>query len=843
MLRLALAQVLAHRSRFALCLLAVVLGVTFVAGSLVLTDTSQKVFDDQFATASAGVDLTVRDAAAFDSAMGVEVERDPLPASLLDKVESVPGVAEALPVARGQGLLKFDGQAIVPKGPSMLSSWAPQPFSAFLVREGHEPKSPGEMVVDAATAKAHGIALGDTVTVISGTTQSLRVVGLVGFDNRDGLPNTTVALVSLPTAQELLQLGAGVSELALMAEEVAPVDVVRDDVAAALGADYSVTESQDVAAASAAAAKNNLAYIRIMLLALSAAGLLVGSFLIANTFNIVITSRTRELALLRAAGATGRQVVASVLGEAALVGVVGAALGNGLGVAAAAGLRDLTARFGVALPSGTVVVLPRTVLVALLIGVLVTVLAALGPARRAARVAPVEAMRASAAARVVIGRGRVVVGTALAAVGLVGLAVVLATSSLPLLGLGTVMTLVGVAMLAPVLTPRLVRLVGRPLEAGGVTGELAREGAARAPRRTAATAMALAIGLALMTFISVVGTSVKTAIAGNYREVLSADFVIESARSEMLGGLSEQVHHHVAELPEVAVASRMRFGHWKDAGATRALTALDPETIGQVARIDMVAGNFAALADGGIVIAQKTAEAKGLSVGDELPMTFSRTGAQRLRVVGIIRDASAQALSTNYLISLDTYASNFSETMDAAVFVKVADGVTRANAKQAIDSALKDMPTADVRDQAAAAAGRTAMVDQILGLVTVLLLLAVVIALLGITNTLALSVVERTREVGLLRAVGMTRKQLRWMVRGEAVLVAAMAVVLGVGLGVLLGAVTVAALRATAPMEVTVPLGQVALIVAAATVAGLVAGLLPARRATRMDVLAAIATE
>ncbi|HEX5534004.1 MAG TPA: FtsX-like permease family protein, partial [Actinomycetales bacterium] len=692
-------------------------------------------------------------------------------------------------------------------------------------------------------AKAHGIALGDTVTVISRTTQSLRVVGIVGFGNSDGLPNTTVALVSLPAAQELLRLGAGVSELALMAEKGAPVDAVRDDVAAAVGAQYSVTESQDVAAASAAAAKNNLAYVRIMLVALSAAGLLVGGFLIANTFNIVITSRTRELALLRAAGATGRQVIASVLGEAALVGAVGAVLGTGLGVAAALGLRDITGRFGVALPTGSVVILPRTVLVALLVGVLVTVLAALGPARRAARVAPVEAMRAATAVKVGTGRGRVVVGTALVAVGLTSLAVVLATSSLPLLGLGTVLTVVGVAMLAPVLTHRLARLVGRPLEAGGVTGQLARESAARAPRRTAATAMALAIGLALITFISVVGTSVKTAIAGNYREVISADFVVESARSEMLGGLSEQVHHHVAELPEVAVASRMRFGHWKEAGATRALTALDPETIGQVAQIDMVAGDFAALADGGIVIAQKTAEAQGLSVGDDLAMTFSRTADQRLRIVGVIRDASAQALSTNYLISLDTYAANFSETMDAAVFVKVADGVTRANAKQAIDSALKDMPTADVRDQAAAAAGRTAMVDQVLGLVTVLLLLAVVIALLGITNTLALSVVERTREVGLLRAVGMTRKQLRWMVRGEAVLVAAMAVVLGVGLGALLGAVTVAALRTTAPMEVTVPLAQVALIVAAATVAGLVAGLLPARRASRMDVLAAIATE
>ncbi|KAE8766077.1 ABC transporter permease [Georgenia thermotolerans] len=841
MWHLTLAHVRAHRSRFALTLLAVVLGVTFVAGSLVLTDTSQRLFEDQFRTATAGVDLTVRDAAAFDSAMGVEVERDPLPATLLDDVRAVPGVADAAASAAGQGLLKVDGEALVPAGASLLASWSPAPYGAFEIRTGHAPTADGEVVLDVATARTYGLAVGDRVTVQADTTETLTVVGLAGFGAEDGLANTTMALVALPTAQRLLDLGDQVTQVqAVAADGVAPADL-QAAVAAELGSDYDVATAQDTLAAGAAAARSRLAMIRVMLLSMAGAALLVGGFLIANTFAIVIAQRARELALLRAAGATARQLRRSVLGEAAVIGLAGSALGTALGVAAAYGLRGMAGAFGVALPDGGLVVAPRTVLVSVAIGVVVTVLGALGPARKAAKVAPIEAMRESAA--VPARRGRVVTGVVAATVAVAAVGSALAGAPVAVVAAGAVAALVALTLLGPVLAPGLARVVGRPLDAAGLTGRLARESAARAPRRTAATTTALAIGLTLITFMTVVGASVKASLAGTYEEVVRADLVIESARAEMLGGLSHEIHHAVEEVLGVAVVSRMRYGHWKDAGATSALTAVDPATLGKVADVDMVAGSLADLAAGGIVLAEGQAAARGLGVGDALTMTFARTGDQQLPVVGIIDDGDAQALATGFLIAMDTYAQHFTEDVDASLLVGFADGADAQATKAAVTAALEAYPTAAVRDLAEAVAARASAVDQILGMVTVLLLLAVAIALLGITNTLALSIVERTREIGLLRAIGTTRRQVRWMVRWEAVLVAALAVVIGVGLGAGLGAATVRALSGADPVPVAWPLDRLLLVVALTAVGGLVAGLLPARRAARLDVLQAVAAQ
>ncbi|WP_449065392.1 ABC transporter permease, partial [Planomonospora algeriensis] len=368
------------------------------------------------------------------------------------------------------------------------------------------------------------------------------------------------------------------------------------------------------------------------------------------------------------------------------------------------------------------------------------------------------------------------------------------------------------------------------------------ESAARAPRRTAATALALALGLALISFMAVLGASVKDSIQRSYTEAITADFVVESARNEMLGGLSHHVHHHVSELPQVAVASRIRYGHWKDGTRTEALTAVDPATLSQVSSLHMVEGRLDAVSGGGIVLAENVAGERRLRIGDTLEMTFSRTGTQRLTVVGVLRDRDAQALSTGYVISLDTFARNYRENVDAGVLVKVADGVSDDAAEKAISAALADEPTAQVRDQASAAAARSLTIDQVLGLVTVLLMLAVLIALLGVTNTLALSIIERTREIGLLRAVGMTGAQLRWMIRGEAVLVVALAIVLGLVLGVAFAAGTVSALGGATQATLTLPVGRLLLIVAAAALAGLVAGIPPARRAAGLDVLAAIAS-
>jgi putative ABC transport system permease protein len=840
MFRLSVKQVLAHRFRLALTLLAVTLGVTFVTGSLVLTDTSQRLFDEQFDTATAGADVTVKAAVAFDSAMGVEVERDPLPASLLERVRSVQGVAAARPVVTGSGLLEVDGEAIVPSGPSTLTSWTADPGGAYRLRAGGPPRAKGDLVVDVATARKHGITIGDLVSVQGQITRELEVVGLAGFGDQAGIPNSTIALVTLEQAQQLLRMGDTYSSIEVTAGKDTDATALQERVAAALGPDYAATSSQDTAAAGVAAAKDRLSYLRLMLVVMAGAALLIGAFLISNTFSIVITQRTRELAVLRAAGATGRQVFRLVFGEAFLVGVVGSATGVAVGIVAAVGLRNLVGEFGVAVPDGSIAVLPGSMLLAFTLGVVVTVVAALGPSRRASRVAPLQALRQSATDSRPR-RARVVVGWSLVGVSLVCVAtVVLAAASVAWLGVAATAAVVALALLGPLLTPMLAGWLGRCARGFGVSGHLAGEFAARAPRRTAATVLALGLSLALIAFMAVLGSSVKGSIASTYREVVTADYVIESARGEMLGGLAPGVYEAVAQVPDVDVVSRTQYGHWMDGTTTSALTAVDPDTIGRVTSLHMTAGDMDALNGGGIVLAEHVAKERGLEIGERLPMTFARTGTRSLPVVGLLDDSDAQALSTNYIIGSSTYRRLFAERMDASVYVTARDGAS--SAQRAIEDAIADYPTADLRDQAAAVDGRTASVDQILGLVTALLLFTVLIAMLGIMNTLALSIVERTREIGLLRAVGMTRRQLRTMVRAESLIIATLAAAVGLVLGVGFAVAAVVALGRNMNAPIVVPAGWLVAVTVVALSAGMVAGLLPARRAARLDVLDAIAT-
>ncbi|MGN6688010.1 MAG: FtsX-like permease family protein [Actinomycetales bacterium] len=841
MWRLSLANALAHRSRLALTWLAVALGVAFVTGSLVLTDTSTRLLDRQFRTATAGVDLTVRTAAAFNAAMGVEVQRAPLPPETLAQVSATSGVVRARAVASGPAQLQAHGHEVATSGPTLLSSWATAPYTAYRLRAGHTPTGPTDAVLDTATARAEGIGLGDTITVSAIGSGHLRVVGLAGLADGDGLANTTVVLTDLPTAQSLLGLGRGLSSIDVIADNSVSVPALRDALASSLGKQVAVTSAQDAAAASAEAAKHSITYLRLVLLALAAAGLIVGAFLIANTFAIVLTQRSRELALLRAAGATGRQVLAAVLGEALIVGLTGALSGAIAGVGAAYGLRDLAQRGGLVLPDGPLTVSVATLTIALTAGVAVTLLAALGPARRAARVAPVQAMRGSDAPSGAPRRRRLVTGSLLTGLGLLQLVAAALTHSVGGVGLGALLLLAGLAALAPVLAPRLAQLLGFPLSRAGVPGQLARDSIVRNPRRTAATAAALAVGLALISFVAVLGGSVK-AITGSNSGAITAQLLVQSSRQEMLGGLSPEVAARISALPQVAAVSRIRYGHWMDRGMTSVLTAVDPATLGRVATIQMTSGQLGGLATGGVVVAEKVATERHLRVGDELAMTFPRDATQQLPVVGVISDATARALSTNYLISLDSYARHYSENVDAAVYVALSPSVSASGARTAMKAAVADFPNAEVLDESQAAAARAGAVNQVLGLITVLLGFAVLIALLGITNTLALSIVERTRELGLLRAVGMSRRQLAWMVRGEALLISAVAVVAGLALGVGLASATLAGLASDSATVIRLPGLQLAAVLVAALVAGLAAGLAPARRAARLDVLAAIAT-
>lgn len=845
MLRITLRTLAARKLRLALTAVAVVLGVAFVSGTLVLTDTSSKLFDDQFADVHDGVDLIVRTEAAFGAAMGVEVERDPVDDEALGAVAAVDGVRAAVPQIQGQALLiTREGEAIVPSGPSVGMSWTAPPVGAFPLRSGDAPDAAGEVAIDAATAAEHAIHIGDRIDVqgVPGT-DTYTVTGLVGFADRDGMPDATIALFDYATAAEVTGVLGGASQVLVVAEDSGTVNTLRDAVTQQLGDGYEISTSRDTAAASAAAAKAELIIVQLMLLAIAATALVVGAFLIANTFSITVTQRIRELAVLRAVGATGRQLLTSVLIEAAALGAVASMLGAALGIAASYGLRGVVAAAGVDLPDGRLVVAPRTIVLAVAVGTTITLLSALAAARRAARVAPVQAMRSSdAPARGMSMRRRVLGG--LAAAGAVGLAVTTATGITPAVtaaGTSVALTIAALAVLAPAFAGPLAGFLGRPLRRAGAAGTLARETARRAPRRVAATTSALAIGLAVVTFMTVLAASVRHTATGAFDETIVADLVLESARDEMLGGLSTHVHHEVSELDEVGAITRLRFGHWQQDRSTKPLTAVDPATLPEVVNLDVVDGSLAALADGGVAIGDKIAEAEGLSVGDTLPMTFARTGTVDVPVQAIFDQADQWAVSTSHLISLTTYAEHFTEDVDAVVFASRSPGVSEAQLRAAVDRVLVDHPTAVVRDQAEARRARTAAMDRILALVTVLLLFAVLIALLGITNTLALSIIERTREVGLLRAVGMTRTQVRAMIRWEALLIAALGAVLGISLGVGFAAMAVRALAATATIGFMIPAGQLAAYLAVAGVAGVLAGLLPARRAARLDVLDSIA--
>lgn len=853
---------LARRLRLVLTATAVLLGVTFVTGTLVLTETTNERFRDLFADATAGVDVVVRTAVAFDSAMGVEVTREPIGAAVVDRIRDVDGVAGAEGLLRGQALLLTpDGRPIVPDAASAASSvavsWTPEPFGSFRIREGSPPSGPDEVVIDAATARDQRLGLGSRVVVQdpAGDTRPYSVVGTAGFGDREGLSGATVALFDLRTAQDLLDAPDGVSDIAVVAEDGLSAGTLRDRLAGALGPGYEVSTAQDSAAASATAARDQTAMLRTMFTVFGVVALLVGAFLIANTFAILVAQRSREFAMLRAVGATGRQVTFSVLCEAFIVGLVASVAGAGLGVAAALGLHRVATAFGTTIPPGPLVVTPGALLSGLLLGVTVTLLASVGPARRAARIAPVQALRASAGPadrhsrfRAAAGVGSTTLGLGLGAAAGVGATGGLAARGpvtlLLTVGAGAVLVVIGLAALAPWVARVLSRVLDAPVARVGAPAGLAVGGALRAPRRTAATAGALAVGLALVAFFSVFLTSTKAALAGGLDDVIRADLVVESSRNEMLGGLPPHTYHHIAEVPEVAVASRLRLGHWRDGETVRALTAIDPATFREVASVDVVAGSMAALRDGAIMLSETDARIQGVAVGDVLPMTFPRTGTQQVPV-GAVFDADDEwAVHTGYVLSLGTYARHFSEDVDASVLVRFESGVPAGAGIAAVEEALADTPTAVARDHAALQAARVRSLDQILGLMNVLLLLAVLIALLGITNTLALSIVERVREIGLLRAVGMVRRQVRSMVRWEALLISLLGVTAGLLVGVGFGAAAVAASGAgTASIPVDVPVTQLLACTAAGAVAGLVAGLIPARRASGLDVLTAIATE
>ena len=838
---------LAHKFRLAATALAIVLGVSFVAGTYVLTDTINATFTNLFDEVTQGIDVAVRSRDVFTGQMG-EV-RDPIPEEVLNEVKAVDGVK----VAEGSvtGFAQFvdkDGKPVTTGGAPTLGvsiSSAPELQAGTTVRSGRLPSGPDEMVVDAQTADKHGFAVGDRVKVLlQGPARTFTVSGVIGFGSAGNLGGATLAGFTLPTAQEVLNREGRFDEIDVVAAEGTTPEQLRDRVRAVLDPRYEVLTGEELSASQAAAINDTIGrFLSTALLSFAFVALLVGAFLIFNTFTIIVAQRTRELALLRCLGASRRQVMTSVLVESFIVALVASLVGLGLGVLIANGLRALLSTFlGADIPATGIQFLPRTVIVSLVVGLVVTVLAALLPALKATRVPPVAALQPETAfAPTGFRKRRIVLGVLVTAVGVALLLAGLFRSEgnrLVNVASGAVIVFFGVAILSPLIARPLARLIGWPFaKAFRLPGTLARENAMRNPRRTASTAAALMIGLALVTFVSIFAASIKASTTETLDRTIAADYIL---MNDTFTPFSPDLATRLADQPELAAVVGVRLGAFKLNGATKQLIGIDPAAYDRVVKTEVLSGSIADLQSGGLAVKEDVAEANGWTVGERVALQFPRGGTQQVTVKAIYKDNSVNG---DYLLSLADYERFYADQADSQILVQAAPGTTPAASRAAIDRVLVDFPNVTVRDQAEYKAETARQIDQVVNLFYALLALAVVIALFGIVNTLGLSIFERIRELGLLRAIGATRRQVRSMIRWEAVIIAVLGAVLGLAVGVFFGWTIVRALRSVGITEFAVPGGQLVIFVVFAALAGILAAVLPGRRAARIDVLRAITTE
>ncbi|HVS69153.1 MAG TPA: FtsX-like permease family protein, partial [Mycobacteriales bacterium] len=604
---------------------------------------------------------------------------------------------------------------------------------------------------------------------------------------------------------------------------------------AVLPPDVQVVTGETVAHEQTDSVDQALGIFSTALLVFAFISLFVGAFTIFNTFSIIVGQRTRELALLRIVGASRRQVFRSVLGEAAVVGLMSSLIGLGVGVLAAIGLEALLRGFGITLPSESLVFRPRTVVVGLAVGVGVTIVAAVGPARRAVRITPIEAISLHQVGSEVSTRRRLATGGALGVLGVVLLAVGLGAGKIALVGAGAAAVFLGAAMLAPVIARPVSSVVGKPLARWfGMPGRLGRENSMRSPRRTAQTASALMIGLALVSAITVFGASLSKSVTGTIDEAVSADLIISNS-SDSAPGISNAVVPILAKVPGVTYTNTVYGGQVQIGDSLEDVTAISPVNLAQTVILRMSSGSAATLGQGELLIDTTTADSKHLAVGDTLDVKYAKTGVEAMRVGGIYK---ANALLGSYLVSDQFFLRHFDQPIPIAALAR-----TNGELKQTVTNALAAFPNLQVQTEAEFVKSQQQQVSKILGLVYALLALAVIIALIGIVNTLMLSVFERTREIGLLRAVGMTRRQIRGMVRAESVILAIFGAIVGIVIGTGLGLALVTALRSQGFTDISVPVPQLLIFLVLAALLGLFAATFPARRAARLDVLQAIAAD
>jgi putative ABC transport system permease protein len=836
----------AHKVRLALTGLAIVLGVSFMAGTFVLTDTVKHSFDTLFQQVNANVDIVVQGKAPYGTGgfNSFGQNRPPVPTSVLPAVRSVPGVRDAQPVIQAPvTLIKSNGKALTKHGaPTLGVSWNPdRALSSLRLVAGRAPAAADEVVIDRGTMDSQHWSVGQTVKIITPNAppQLFHVTGIVTFGSQNSLLGATLISFPLPTAEKLLMKPGYAQQINIASQPGADVDNVIAGVNRVVPANLEAVTGAVAAQQMANQVNQFVGIFNTFLLTFALIALFVGAFLIANTFSILIGQRTRELALLRAVGASRSQVTRSMLGEALVVGLTGSIIGLLIGIPIALGLEALLRAFGFAPPASGVQVLPRTIIVSLLVGTLVTLVSAVGPAVRASRIPPVAALRDDAGAADVSLRRRAIVGGALSVVGVALLFGGLfggLQRPIPVVGAGAALTFIGIATLAPFVAGRLAQIIGAPLSAlGGVTGKLAQANAARNPRRTAATASALMVGIALVACIGTLGASINSSFSSIIDRSVKASFVLTASGQNQI---SRVVEPTVRTAPGVLASSPYAQISWHEGHTGKQATAVNPATAPLLLTFVMVQGSYANLARGQVLVDDKVFRDRHLHLGQTLPMGFVDTGVTNVPIGGTYK--TNQFLG-NYVVSYDFAAQHVTQLLDDAIFVKTA---TEGPAQQAaLEAALVQYPNLKVQTAAQYKADQKKQFATLLNLVYVLLAFSILIASFGVVNTMALSVIERTREIGLLRSIGMARRQVRTMIRGEAVVVTLLGAVLGLVLGIALGSAIVHAASNSGITILSIPVPTVIVVLVVAALIGVGAAVFPARRAARLDVLQAIAAE
>jgi putative ABC transport system permease protein len=847
-LKVTLHGLLAHKLRLGLTAVAIVLGIAFVSSTFVVGDTVNHVFGDIFTSANQGIAVVVEGQTLAGSSQDIGgAARLPVPGSLVPSVQKVDGVVEAdgIIFRNGATLLTTAGKPIGGNGPPTFgANWVSTPVSPYHFRSGGPPQAPDDIAVDAATAAANNIRVGQSVDVVfsGGPRQTFHVSGIVGYGQADNVAGATISLFTTPTAMRVLGTQGNFDQIAVFAASGVSDATLRDRIAGVLPNNMVAQTGAAQAAQQVQATQSIIAILSTALLVFGLIALFVGTFLIVNTFTILIAQRSRELALLRALGATRRQVMQSVLTEALLTGLVASAIGAGLGILLAIGLAQL---LGFSLAQGGLTVSPRSFIISIVVGTAVTLVAAVLPARRATRVAPMAALRDAVPEAAPITRRRIIGGAITAVIGaaLLGAGLFVSTGqTLALLGLGALALFIGIAYLAPLLVRPIAGAIGRPLaRLRGVPGRLARENAIRSPRRTASTAAALMIGVALIAAVAVLAASFKASGEASIVGSVNSQLLVVDNTSQ--NGFTSDVVIPLHTDPRLADITEVRANSVVIASANQSLLAIDVAAINHTVTFDMVSGDPTSIADAQTMLVDDvTAKARGWTTGTTLQAQFPYApAATTKRVGGIYR---GNALISGVVVSLATYAANFPKPQhDVAILANPAAGQALTDAKSALAGDLKAYPTLTVQTKQEFITTNSQMIDQAQSLIDVLLVLSIVIAALGVVNTLALSVLERARELGLLRALGLTRRQTRSMVRWEAVIIALLGAVLGIVIGTGMGTAVVRALADQGLSQLSVPGAQLVTYVVVAFFIGVLAAVLPARRAARLNILDAIAAE